>query len=320
MRSPQRKVYNQHQAPPYRAGNNTQSDAQKAHCPNKSQKYTPPSPTTPMPQPPNWLNKPTPPTPNDRDDILSHDVPRPMRNPSTRRRHRTGVIDVRGHLCPEQFGIVDLSFRRTVGARGPALGDDGSQPILILQASVPRYLQPQYADQLDEDGEGLVRNGTLPALIERLIGTFPKSVLQIQGLVAQSTLAATNIDNKQYQSAFLMTFRSFMTADALFDALVGYYNLSQPDDLTASELEDWLERGKRPTQRRVLELFGDWLQSNHLLEEEPHIARRLTEFLQSITTTSNAKIAKVIQERIQDLVRELANKGVICAKLTLGIK
>lgn len=96
-----------------------------------------------------------------------------------------------------------------------------------------------------------------------------------------------------------------MTADALFDALIGYYDRPQPDDLNVSELEDWLERGKGRIQRRVLELFSDWLQSNHLLEEEPHIAGRLTEFLQSITTASNAKVAKLIQERIKDLVRIL---------------
>lgn len=118
-------------------------------------------------------------------------------------------------------------------------------------------------------------------------------------------MTATNLENKQYRDVFLMTFRSFMTADALFDALVEYYNLPQPDDLNVSELEDWLERGKGRTQRKVLEIFSDWLQSNHLLEEEPHIAGRLTEFLQSITTGPNAKVSKLIQERIKDLVRKL---------------
>lgn len=96
-----------------------------------------------------------------------------------------------------------------------------------------------------------------------------------------------------------------MTADALFEALVEYYNLPQPDDLSVPELEDWLERGRGRTQRKVLEIFGDWLQSNHLLEEEPRIARRLTDFLQSITTGPNAKVSKLVQERIKDLVINL---------------
>lgn len=119
------------------------------------------------------------------------------------------------------------------------------------------------------------------------------------------TLTATNIENKQYQDVFLMSFRSFTTADALFEALIEYYNLPVPDDLNVSELEDWLERGKGRTQRKVLEIFGDWLVSHHLLEE-PHIARRLTEFLQSIMSGPNSKVSKLVQEQIKDLVRSFS--------------
>lgn len=93
-----------------------------------------------------------------------------------------------------------------------------------------------------------------------------------------------------------------MSSDALFDVLVGYYNLPQPDDLNAFEQEDWLERAQGRTQRKVLEIFSDWLQANHLLEQEPHIAGRLQEFLQSITAGPNHKISELIQERIKDLV------------------
>lgn len=125
------------------------------------------------------------------------------------------------------------------------------------------------------------------------------------------TLIATNIENKQYQDVFLMSFRSFMTADALFEALIEYYNLPVPDDLNVSELEDWLERAKGRTQRKVLEIFGDWLTSHHLLEE-PHIARRLTEFLQSITSGPNSRVSKLVQEQINDLVRPFTRPRVSC--------
>lgn len=124
-------------------------------------------------------------------------------------------------------------------------------------------------------------------------------------------LTATNMENKQYQDIFLMSFRSFMTADALFEILMEYYNLPTPEDLNVSELEDWLERGKRRTQRRVLEIFSDWLLSHHLLEE-PHIARRLTEFLQSVTSGPNSKVSKLVQEQIKDLVRPFIHRHVCC--------
>lgn len=131
-----------------------------------------------MPQPPNWLNKPTPPTPNEKGDALPHDVPRSVRHPSIRRKYRTGIIDIRGHLNLESAGNMDISLRRTGDrTRGPVLADDGSQPILVLKASVPRYLQPLYTDQLDEDVDGQVRNGTVLALVERLMGTLSRFVL-----------------------------------------------------------------------------------------------------------------------------------------------
>lgn len=100
-----------------------------------------------------------------------------------------------------------------------------------------------------------------------------------------------------------MTFRSFMSSGALFDALIEYYNLLEPDGLNVAELDDWLERGRGRTQRKVLEIFGDWLQANCLLEQEPNIAGRLTEFLKSITPGPNNKLSKLIQEQIKDLVR-----------------
>jgi son of sevenless-like protein len=94
-----------------------------------------------------------------------------------------------------------------------------------------------------------------------------------------------------------------MSPEKLFDALVEYYNSPQPDGLNAAELEDWLERGRGKTQRKVLEIFSDWLQVNHLLQEEPYIARRLTEFLQSLEAGPNGKVSTLIQERIKDLVK-----------------
>ncbi|XP_006454234.1 hypothetical protein AGABI2DRAFT_214033 [Agaricus bisporus var. bisporus H97] len=184
---------------------------------------------------------------------------------------------------PLQANFFDLSSRRawlSDKVRGTRPTEDFSQPVLVLQASVPRYLQPRFADQLDEDADGQIRSGSIRALVERLM--------------------ATNMENKQYQDIFLMSFRSFMTADALFETLMEYYNLPTPEDLNVSELEDWLERGKRRTQRRVLEIFSDWLLSHHLLEE-PHIARRLTEFLQSVTSGPNSKVSKLVQEQIKDL-------------------
>ncbi|KAJ3561149.1 hypothetical protein NP233_g10371 [Leucocoprinus birnbaumii] len=276
IRSPERTVQGQ----PSRPGIHHNSASLDA---NKPRKYAPPSPTTPMPQPAlrvgTGVNRPTPPTPNENNEV----PPDPSvftRKNSTRRR-----IDIRGHASPDPIGTFDIALRsrpRTADKRKQLPSEDySSQPVLVLQASIPRYLKPRYADQLVVDPEGQVRAGTIPALIEKLLG--------ISG------------ENKPFQDAFLMTFRSFMSPDALFDSLVGYYNLPRPDNLTNNEVEDWMERAQAKTQRKVLEVFSDWLQLNHLLEQEPNIAGRLTEFLKTITTGPNSKVANLIQERINVL-------------------
>jgi len=97
-----------------------------------------------------------------------------------------------------------------------------------------------------------------------------------------------------------------MSPGALFDALVEYYDLPEPEGLDVAELEDWLERGRGRTQRKVLEIFGAWLQANHLLEQEPNTGGRLTEFLKSITSGPSSKLSKLIQDQIKDLARDLS--------------
>lgn len=122
-----------------------------------------------MPQPPNYrlpgMNKPTP--PNEKDDVRIPDSSRFISSPSMRRR-----IDIRGHTSPDPF---DFRRQRMTEKRKPVLTDDYSEPVLVLQASAPRYLKPQFADQLDVDAEGQVRKGTIPALVERLMGTVFRS-------------------------------------------------------------------------------------------------------------------------------------------------
>jgi son of sevenless-like protein len=89
------------------------------------------------------------------------------------RRKKCDAVN-RSHTNPElQASFFDLSSKRSWLAekvRGPQPTEDFSQPVLVLQASVPRYLQPRYADQLDVDADGQVRNGSIRALMERLMG------------------------------------------------------------------------------------------------------------------------------------------------------
>ncbi|KAF8079044.1 ras guanine nucleotide exchange factor domain-containing protein [Lyophyllum atratum] len=162
--------------------------------------------------------------------------------------------------------------------------DESPQPRLI-QAW---YLKPLYSDQLDVDAEGHVRYGTLLALVERL--TCEAKTLDTQKR-AEETL---------FRNIFLMTFRTFTTADELFDMLVETYRMDHPKDLATAEFEEW--KGYLiETQRRVLMVFTMWLEDHRLLEHEPHIASKLTEFLRLILVPPLAAMARLLQKSIQRL-------------------
>jgi son of sevenless-like protein len=104
-----------------------------------------------------------------------------------------------------------------------------------------------------------------------------------------------------------MTFRTFTTAENLLDSLVARYELDHPPDLSNAEFDTWKEKKLRPTQKRVLTVLTMWLEDHQLLEEEPHIARRLSDFLSLILTPSPlALTAKLILKSVERLVRVIA--------------
>lgn len=94
-----------------------------------------------------------------------------------------------------------------------------------------------------------------------------------------------------------------MSANDLFDMLVDRYRSDHPPDLTGPEFDDWKEKLLLPTQRLVLAIFTMWLQDHRLLEEEPHIAKRLTDFLDLIVAPAPlASAAKLIIQTVERLV------------------
>lgn len=100
-----------------------------------------------------------------------------------------------------------------------------------------------------------------------------------------------------------MTFRTFMSPDTLFDMLGEMYHLTYPENLSELEFDEWRERCLHPTQRMVLTIFTIWLEEQRLLEEEPHISRRLIDFLELIKPPSPLCVtAQLIIQSITRLV------------------
>ena len=100
-----------------------------------------------------------------------------------------------------------------------------------------------------------------------------------------------------------MTFRTFTTADHLFDMLVGRFHLKPNESITESEYLNWKANFRIPVQRLVLDIFNRWLENYQLFDEEPHIAQRLKEFLNLIVSLPHNKIAAIIIQTIDRMVR-----------------
>ena len=170
----------------------------------------------------------------------------------------------------------------------------------------PWYLRPQYADQLDTDDKGNVRFGSLLSLFEML--TFPPKPTsefgEAQACCASDTDELAELAQyKTFTNVFLMTFRTFTTADQLFDMLVERFHLQLNESLTESEYLNWKANLRIPVQRIVLEILKIWLENYQLFEEEPHIAQRLKEFLDLIVSPPHNKLAANIIQTIDHMVR-----------------
>ncbi|KAF8204304.1 ras guanine nucleotide exchange factor domain-containing protein [Mycena galopus ATCC 62051] len=220
-------------------------------------RFPPPSPITPMPQPPLYsapaYNKPTPPTPDGQEF------------PDNDRERSETILSAKG------------TRRQPLRVDDPRLASRLSKLI-------------DHADQLKLDPEGNVRTGSLVALVEKLCSDpLTKDPIKLK-------------QEKTFREIFLTTFRTFTTANQLFELLVMRYYMERPEHITDAQAEEWTEKMQLPTQRRTLTLFTMWLQDHRLLEEEPHIAQRLTEFLTKIMQPQSlALTARLIIRSIEDL-------------------
>ncbi|OBZ79386.1 Cell division control protein 25 [Grifola frondosa] len=165
-------------------------------------------------------------------------------------------------------------------------GDDEAQAFhdaQLAQSSLPWYLRPTYGeDEIKVQPDGTVTAGTLRALVERLTVDHLKANQEMK-----------------YRQVFLMTYKTFATADEVFDALVKQYNINHPTALSLTELEHWKEKRLKPTRRRVLSIFHVWSEGHGLLQDDPQIARRLVDFLDSIKAPSLAATAHDVLKSLE---------------------
>ncbi|OAQ28160.1 ras GEF [Linnemannia elongata AG-77] len=125
------------------------------------------------------------------------------------------------------------------------LGDEAP----VRAATQQWFLDYDYqTDDLVLNGDGQVKGGTLPALIERL--TLHDGF--------DATFVAT----------FLLTYRSFTNTKELFSLLFQRFTIQPPLGLNAEELEIWTEKKLTPIRLRVFNIMKSWLENYYLEDEE----------------------------------------------------
>ncbi|ORY86258.1 cell division control protein [Protomyces lactucae-debilis] len=95
--------------------------------------------------------------------------------------------------------------------------------------------------ELVYDHKGNVKGGTLLALVERL--------------TRHDFLDST------YNSTFLLTYKSFTTAQELSRILMQRFVITPPAGLSSVELQLWVEKKQQPIKLRVFNIFKSWMES-----------------------------------------------------------
>ena len=99
----------------------------------------------------------------------------------------------------------------------------------------------------------------------------------------------------------MTTYKSFATAEEVFDLLVAQFNISHPSTLSLKELEQWKEKRLKPTRRRVLTVLHVWTDQFGLLQDDPYLAPRVVDFVSSIT--SPPALANTAKDVLKSLER-----------------
>lgn len=121
--------------------------------------------------------------------------------------------------------------------------------------------------------------------------------------LTESSMTAKD-ESRAFTNIFLMTFPTFTTPTILFDMLVDRYNTLPPENLSDCHRIEWITHIRLPLRLRVLEVFGVWLENHRLLDEEPYIARRLTDFLKSLDDPALCGTAEAMLNTVERLVTE----------------
>ena len=138
---------------------------------------------------------------------------------------------------------------------------------------IPRFLQLDYEGEISYDTKHTppqLRGGTLTALVEQL----------------------TRHDklDSGFNNTFLLTYRSFTTAQELFEQLVRRFSVQPPGGISQDEYKTWVDKKQKLIRLRVVNILKSWF-DNYWMESNNAAAnqllRRVYSFAKDALATTN---------------------------------
>ncbi|KAI8349456.1 ras guanine nucleotide exchange factor domain-containing protein [Choanephora cucurbitarum] len=143
------------------------------------------------------------------------------------------------------------------------------------------FLKSDYhPDEIAFNMEGNVKGGTLHSLVQYM---------------TQHDQLDSN-----FNSTFLLTYRSFCTTEELFEELFQRYQLPAPEGLSPEELERWKEKKLKLVRLRVFNIIKSWLETYFNEEEDRPILISIDRF----TETAIADTMKFGAEQLTKLIKK----------------
>ena len=143
-------------------------------------------------------------------------------------------------------------------------------PVPREPEEVPSFLQLDYEGEISYDTKTMppqLRGGTLIALVEQL----------------------TRHDklDSNFNNTFLLTYRSFTTAQELFEQLVRRFSVQPPSGISEDEYKSWAEKKQKLIRLRVVKIMKSWF-DDYWMESNDAVTKQLLRRVLSFTKDSIA--------------------------------
>ncbi|KAL1835647.1 hypothetical protein VTJ49DRAFT_6295 [Mycothermus thermophilus] len=178
-------------------------------------------------------------------------------------------------------------------------GEDVEPPPPPVVEDVPEFLKLDYESELSWDLKvtpPAVKGGSLIALVEQL--------------TRHDKLDAN------FNSTFLLTYRSFTNARELFELLVKRFTTQPPEGLSQADFELWRDKKLKPIRFRVVNILKSWVDSFWMEEntdETRALIRDIYNFVKDAVKTADTPgagpLLAIVEQRLNG--KDLAARRMI---------